>query len=260
MATKKDLIKTEQQIAIMAEGGRRLAEVLAELRDAVRPGVTTLELDRMARLRITGFGDAPSFLHYRPEGAARAYPYTLCASVNDVVVHGQPSDYALREGDIVKLDLGLRHEGLHLDSAITVPVGGMDAVPKDVQKLLAATEESLRAGVKAAAPGNRLGDIGYAIARVARKNGFSIAEGLTGHGIGAELHEAPTVFNFGDKGTGLELVEGMVIAIEPMIAIGSGEIVQLRDESWGTRDHSWAAHFEHTVAITAKGPRVLTMR
>ncbi len=255
-----DLIKTYEEIETMAEGGRRLAAVLDDLRAAVKPGVTTLELDRLARLRITAGGDKPSFLHYRPAGAAKAYPYTLCASVNDVVVHGQPSGYALQEGDIVKLDLGLKHRGFHLDSAITVAVGGAGRVPKEVKELIAATEEALYAGVKAAKPGKRLGDVGHAIERVILKHGFSVAEGLTGHGIGEQLHEEPTVFNFGDKGTGMVLKEGMVIAIEPMAAIGGGEIVQLGDESYGTADRSWAAHFEHTVAITAKGPRILTKK
>ncbi len=255
-----DLIKTPEQIATMAEGGRRLGAVLEALRAAVAPGVTTLELDRLARLRITAGGDKPSFLHYRPAGAAKAYPYTLCASVNDVVVHGQPSGYALQEGDIVKLDLGLKHRGFHLDSAITVSVGGAARVPKEVRALIATTEEALYAGIKAAKAGKRLGDVGYAIERVVLKHGFSLAEGLTGHGIGEQLHEEPTVFNYGDKGTGLVLKEGMVIAIEPMIVIGAGAIVQLGDESYGTADRSWAAHFEHTVAITAKGPQILTKR
>ncbi len=253
-----NLIKTPEQIEIMAVGGQRLGAVLAALRHEVKPGVTTLELDRFARIRIEAYGDVPAFLHYRPEGAKKAYPFTLCASVNSVVVHGQPSGYVLREGDIIKLDLGLKHKGLYLDSAITVPVGGMEKIPKEVQKLIAVTEESLALGIKEAKPGKRLGDIGYAIERIVLKNGFSVAEGLTGHGIGAELHEDPVVYNFGDKHTGMLLKEGMVIAIEPMVTIDGGDIVQLKDEGYGTVDRSWAAHFEHTVAITAKGPRILT--
>ena len=240
----------------MAEGGRRLAAVLQKLGAMVRPGVTTLALDRAAHALIEADGDVPAFLNYRPVGARRAYPYTLCASVNDVVVHGQPSAMCvLKEGDIVKLDLGLKHEGFYLDAAITVGVGNVSI---EAKRLMAVTEESLYAGIKEAQPGRSIGDIGYAIERVVRKNKFSIAEGLTGHGIGRALHEEPTVFNFGDRGTGMKLVSGMVIAIEPMVAVGGGAIVQLRDEGYGTADRTWAAHFEHTVAITEKGSLILT--
>ena len=239
----------------MAEGGRRLVAVLQRLKSEVRPGVTTMSLDRIARKLIVDGGDTPAFLHYRPEGARRAYPYTLCASVNAVVVHGQPSSYVLREGDVIKLDLGLKHEGFYLDAAITVPVGRVSA---EAKKLIAVTEESLYAGIKEARAGKTLGDIGYAIERVVRRNKFSVAEGLTGHGIGRALHEEPTVFNYGDRGTGMKLARGMVIAIEPMVTVGGGAIVQLPDESYGTADRSLAAHFEHTVAITEDGPMVLT--
>ena len=248
-------LRTPEEINIMAEGGRRLGAVLLRLRDEVRPGVTTLELDRAARAIIVDGGDTPAFLNYRPEGARRAYPYTLCASVNNVVVHGQPSTYALREGDIIKLDLGLKHKGFYIDAAITVGVGYISA---EAKKLIAVTEESLYAGIKEAKPGKTLGDIGYAIEKVVRKNRFSVAEGLTGHGIGRALHEEPTVFNFGDRSTGMKLAPGMVIAIEPMVTIGGGAIMQLSDEGYGTVDKTWAAHFEHTVAITKDGPMILT--
>lgn len=239
----------------MAEGGRRLAVVLQRLAEEVHPGVTTLALDRAARAMIVQGGDTPAFLNYHPEGARRAYPYTLCTSVNHVVVHGQPSTYALREGDIVKLDLGLKHKGFYLDAAITVPVGRVSA---EAKKLMAATEESLAAGIKEAKPGRSLGDIGFAIERAARKNKFSVVDGLTGHGIGRALHEEPTVFNYGDRGTGPKLAAGMVLAIEPMVAARGGAIVQLKDESYGTADRSLAAHFEHTIAITKDGPLILT--
>jgi methionyl aminopeptidase len=249
-------IKTREEIAIMAEGGKRLGAVLARLAKEVKPGVTTLALDRMAREWIEAKGDAPAFLHYRPAGARKAYPYTVCASVNSVVVHGQPSKYELQEGDILKLDLGLKHKGLYLDAAVTVPVG---AVSREAKKLLTVTRDALAAGIKAAKPGHTLGDVGFAIHQLVTKNGFSIAHGLTGHGIGRALHEDPSVFNFGRKGQGEEIIPGMVLAIEPMVAVGGGEIEQLEDEGYGTVDGSLAAQFEHTVAITENGPKILTL-
>jgi methionyl aminopeptidase len=247
--------KTQEDIEIMAEGGRVLGEVLRTLRAAVRVGITTKELDTIAYDRITAAGMKPAFLHYRPSGAAHGYPATLCASVNNGIVHGLPSDYALQEGDVIKLDLGLKHKGLYLDAAITVGVG---VISKEAKKLMAATEEALAAGIKEATIGKTLGDIGFAIESVARRNGFSVAEGLTGHGIGTALHEDPYVLNFGRRGDGEPLEEGMTIAIEPMFAAGSGAIRELPDDSYVTKDGSLAAHFEHTVAITKEGPYILT--
>ena len=247
--------KTPEEIAVMAEGGAILARVLKRLEAETKPGAITIDLDTMARKLIVDAGAKPAFLHYRPAGARKAYPYTLCVSVNDVVVHGQPSTYKIREGDVVSLDLGLKYHGLYLDAAITVAVGDVD---KQGKKLIEVTRDALAAGVKAAKPGNTLGDIGYAIQKTIEKNKFSVVDGLTGHGIGQALHEDPTVFNFGRKGHGEKLQAGMVLAIEPMVAIGSGAIRQLLDESYGTADGERAAHFEHTVAITEKGPRVLT--
>jgi methionyl aminopeptidase len=248
-------LKSPDEIEIMARGGAILARVLQELKRETRAGVPTIELDRMARTSIIEAGAKPAFLHYRPAGAKKAYPYTLCVSVNDVIVHGQPSVYKIREGDIVSLDLGLRYQGLYLDAAITVAVGD---VGKQAAKLIAVTEEALAAAVKVAKAGNTLGDIGAAVEKVVVKNKFSVVDGLTGHGIGQALHEEPTVFNVGRKGHGDELVVGMVLAIEPMVATGGGEMRQLLDESYGTADGTLAAHFEHTVAITSAGPRILT--
>jgi methionyl aminopeptidase len=248
-------LKTPEEIEIMAEGGRRLAEVIRELKQSVRAGMTTLELDTFAFALIKEAGAKPAFLHYRPYGAKKAYPFTLCASINDVVVHGQPSSYVIKDGDLVKLDLGLIYEKLYLDSAVTVGVGEVSSAAK---KLIAVTEESLGAGIKEAKPGNTVGDIGAAIEKVITKKGFSVVEGLTGHGIGEALHEDPPIFNFGRKGRGMDLEVGMVIAIEPMVAIGRGAIVQRPDEGYGTADGSLSAHFEHTIAITEKGPRILT--
>ena len=249
-------LRTPEEILIMAEGGQHLAEVLQQLRSEVKAGISTLALDKIAHDLIVNFGDIPAFLNYRPGGAQRAYPYTLCASVNDVIVHGQPSaQYMLEEGDIIKLDLGLKHKGLYLDSAITVAVGKISSQAK---KLITVTEEALYAGIKEAKVGKTLGDVGFAIQKIVTKNGFSVAEGLTGHGIGKTLHDDPIVFNFGQKGRGEKLVAGMVLAIEPMVAVGRGDIVQLRDESYGMMDNSLSAQFEHTVAITEKGPQILT--
>lgn len=248
-------LRSKEEIEIMAEGGRKLAHVLGALRTAAKAGVTTQGLDRIAYQLITESGAKPAFLHYRPAGARKAYPYTLCASVNDVVVHGQPSRYALQEGDIISLDLGLKYKGLYLDAAITVPIG---EPTKEIKKLISVTEESLYAGIKTAKAGHTIGDIGYAIQKVVEKNRLTVVDGLTGHGIGEILHDEPTVFNVGRKGTGESLEVGMVLAIEPMVSTGGSDIRQLLDESYGTADHSLAAHFEHTVAITEKGPWILT--
>lgn len=248
-------LKSPEEIETMAAGGRILAAVLRKLVASVRVGTTTEKLDTLAHDLITGAGCKPSFLNYRPAGAVKAYPATLCASINDVVVHGLPSDYVVKDGDLVKLDLGLIYHGFHLDAARTVPVGN---VTPEAKRLIAATRKALDMGIKEAKPGHTLGDIGFAIHSVAEKAGYAIAQGLTGHGVGKSLHEDPTVFNFGRRGHGEEMEEGMVIAIEPMINVGGGDIRQLKDDSYATRDGSLSAHFENTVAITKKGPRVLT--
>jgi methionyl aminopeptidase len=252
------LLKIPEEIEIMAEGGKRLAEVLGVLEAAARAGVTTKQLDRIAYQTIHKLGAKPAFLHYRPAGAAKAYPYTLCASLNDSIVHGQPSGHVLVDGDVLKLDLGLIYKGFNLDSAVTVVIGPAAKVSRDVKRLLAATRAALDAGLDEAYFGNTLGDIGAAIGAVAKKNKLGIAEGLVGHGIGRALHEDPTVFNFGKRGDREPLEIGMVLAIEPMFTLGDGGTVTRKDDSYATRDGSLAAHFEHTVAITPQGPRVLT--
>jgi methionyl aminopeptidase len=248
-------LKTPKEIEIMAEGGKRLAEVLRILEKEVAVGVTTLQLDRVAYQAIHKGGAKPAFLHYRPVGARRPYPYTLCASVNEIVVHGLPSDYALQNGDIIKLDLGLIYQGWYLDAAITVPVG---TVSREAKKLIETTREALATGIAEMYLGNTLGDVGNAIEKFAKKQKASVAEGLVGHGIGRSLHEDPTVFNFGKRGDGEPLVEGMVLAVEPMLTAGDGATMTRKDDSFATRDGSLAAHFEHTVAITKDGPQILT--
>ena len=249
-------LKTPEEIEIMAEGGRRLAVVLARLAEETRAGITTKSLDRLAYQLIHRSGAKPAFLNYRPAGARRAYPYSLCASVNGVVVHGQPSEYVIKESDLVKLDLGLLYKGFYSDAALTVGVG---EISKEAKRLVAATEEALHAAIAEANVGKTLGDIGYVVAKRAKRSGCVVAEGLTGHGIGRALHEDPTVWNVGQKGGGEELREGMVLAIEPMFVTGKPALRQLRDESWATADGSLSAHFEHTVAITKNGPLILTL-
>ena len=248
-------LKSKEEVEAMAEGGKRLARVLAVTASRVKKGIKTAELDEAAFEFIKQEGCAPAFLGYTPGGAAKPYPATLCVSVNECVVHGLPSKYKVKDGDIVKLDLGLVFEGLYLDSAVSVGVGNM---APQAASLIATTEEALRRGIAKAAVGNTLGDIGWAIQECVKSAGFSVADLLTGHGIGRHLHEDPYVYNKGERGQGMSLVEGMVIAIEPMVAAGNGKVKQLSDDSFVTADGSLSAHFEHTVAITAGGPRVLT--
>lgn len=239
----------------MAEGGRRLAAVLQELTEAVKPGIKTIFLEGLSRKLIKERDAKPAFLGYRSAGSREPYPYALCVSINDVVVHGQPSDRLIQDGDLVKLDLGLKYQGLYVDSAITVLAGN---VSREAKKLTVVTKEALQKGVEQVRPGKTVGDIGHAIQKHIEKNGFSVIRSLVGHGIGRELHESPQVLNFGKSGDGEELRVGMVLAIEPMVAAGGGATRQLRDESFVTADGSLAAHFEHTVAITERGPRILT--
>ena len=249
-------IKTPQEIAIMREAGRKLARVMARLEPLVHVGATGLELDAAAKKFILEEKAKPSFLNYRPSGAGKAYPATLCVSLNDTVVHGVPTSRAIKDGDLVKLDLGLVFKEFHSDMAITVMVGN---VPKRARELVLATKEALVCGIKEAKQGNTLGDIGYAIQNFMEKRGFSIVDALTGHGIGRDLHEDPWVMNKGARGRGEPLVRGMTLALEPMTAIGKPAVRQQKDDSYATKDGSLSAHFEHTIAITEQGPEILTL-
>jgi methionyl aminopeptidase len=249
-------IKTSQEIEVMAEVGKRLAIILAELCGTVRPGLPTRELDARAREFIKKSGGTPAFLGHPVPGSTARFPAALCVSINEVVVHGLPSEYTVREGDVVKLDLGVVWKGWYADAARTVIAG--EGTPR-ARRLLRVTEEALAAGIRAAKPGSMLGDVGAAIEACVRRAGFSVVEKLCGHGIGRELHEEPSVPNVGVPGKGVKLVPGMVLAIEPMVAAGSGVVVELPDGSFKVRDGSITAHCEHTVAITLKGPRVLTV-
>jgi len=249
-------LKSAAEIEILREAGKRLAGILAVLKEEVRAGITTNSLDEASFKLIKKAGAKSAFLGYRPAGSREAYPKTICVSVNGCVVHGLPSDYVLREGDVVKLDLGLKYKEFYVDSAITVGVGKIGA---GEQKLIRVTEEALRRAIKEAYSGRTLGDIGGAVEEYVRKNKFSVVKLLTGHGIGRGLHEEPAVLNFGRPGEGQILQPGMVLAIEPMVAAGSGEIEQRSDDSFHTVDGSMAAHFEHTVAILKEGPEILTV-
>lgn len=244
-------IKSPEEIQIMAEGGKILATVLKEIAKMVKPGITTLELDRAAEALILKYGAKPAFKGYQK------FPYSLCASVNENIVHGYPSDKLLKEGDIVGLDLGVLYKGYNTDSAITVPVGDISF---EAKRLLKVTEKALRLGIKKVRAGITTEDIGNTIQRFVEDQGFGVVRDLYGHGIGKKVHEEPLVPNFGKRHEGIELKEGMVICIEPMVTAGNYEMKR-SDDGYGyaTRDGSLSAHFEHTIAITKDGARILTV-
>ena len=249
-------LKTEKEIEILREGGKRLANILRQVSERVEPGVRTADLDLLADRLIREGGDKPAFKGYKPTGAKRAYPASLCVSVNEEIVHGIPGVRLLKAGDIVSLDLGLEHEGLFTDMAITMPVGQISDKQKE---LLSVTRESLAKGIKVASPGRHLGDVGYAIGSHIEAKGFGLVRDLCGHGVGHQPHEDPYVPNFGDPGTGLVLKPGLIIAIEPMATLGGGEIRPEKDGyTYSTEDGSLAAHFEQTIAVTESGPEILT--
>ncbi len=235
----------------MREGGHILAGILDTLVGAVKPGIKTWDLEVMAREAISRHGATPSFLNYNN------FPTALCVSINEEIVHGVPSERVLQEGDLVKLDLGIKYKGFHTDSARSV-VAGCDAHPK-LHSLIAVTAQALEIGIEAAQPGNTLGDVGHAIHEYVKSQKFDVVRDLIGHGIGTEVHEDPEVPNYGKSGKGLILEPGMVIAIEPMVVMGDHGIKNGPDGySYITADKKPAAHVEHTVAITEKGPVILT--
>lgn len=251
------IIKTESEIARLRKGGKVIADILRKVAKKVKPGITTGELNDYAHDLITKAGHKPAFLNYQPKGQDYPYPASLITSVNAEVVHGIPGKKVLKEGDIIALDLGLNYEGVILDHAITVPVGGI-TTPKD-KLLIAVTEEALYKGIEAIKPGATTGDIGYAIESYVKPYKLGIVRVLSGHGVGREIHEDPYVPNFGRPGKGAKLEPGMVIAIEPMLTRGSEEVVTMRDGyTLKTADNSRSAHFEHTVLITEKGAEILT--
>lgn len=245
------LIKVPEEIEIMIEGGKILAKIMKELKKKVRPGITTKELDRMAEYLILKSGGKCSFKGY--EG----FPACLCTSINEEIVHAVPSDRVLREGDILSLDLGIFYKGFHTDMAVTLPVGKVDS---EVQRLIQVTKKALEKGIKKIRPGNTFGDIGNTIQRYVEFQGFNVVRDLCGHGIGKELHQEPKILNYGERGSGQEIKKDMVFCIEPMVTMGDWRIKKTPDGyGYQTADGSLSAHFEHTIAVTRDGGKILTV-
>lgn len=243
-------IKSEKEIQIIKEGGKILAQIIKELEKKVEPGITTKYLDKVAEDLVLKYKGKPSFKGY--EG----FPAVLCASVNEELVHCIPSDRKLKEGEIVSLDLGIIFKDFHTDMAVTVPVG---KVSPGAQRLIRITKKAIKRGIKKVRPGNTFGDIGNTVQRYVEDQGFNVVRDLFGHGIGKELHEDPQIPNYGKRNTGPEIKEGMVFCIEPMVIIGDWKLKKAKD-GYGcqTKDGSLCAHFEHTIAVTKTGRRVLT--
>ena len=245
------MIKTPQEIAKMRRSGEALQKVLFAVREVVAPGVSTMDLEKAAASKIAELHATPAFKGYH------GYPACLCTSVNDQVIHGIPSaKKILSEGDVVSVDCGVVLDGFYSDSAVTIPVG---KVSQGVRKLLDVTQQSLDAAIQEAQVGATLGDIGATVQEAVEANGFSVVRDFVGHGIGRSMHEDPQIPNYGTRGRGTKLRAGMVLAIEPMVNIGSGD-VQVLPDGWTavTVDGKWSAHFEHTVAVTESGPVILT--
>jgi methionyl aminopeptidase len=245
--------KSASELDLMARAGEIVAQTIAQLGENARPGTTTAELDQIADEFIRSNGGVPTFKGY---GGPYPYPASICASPNDIVVHGIPDGYALKEGDILSVDVGVTLDGFVADSAYTFPVGDVEP---EAERLLEVGEAALRAGINQCRAGGKLSDISHAVQVVTEEGGFSVVRSLVGHGVGRAMHEDPQIPNFGEPGRGPTLAPGMTLAIEPMINAGSEEVV-MRPDRWAiaTADGSLSAHFEHTVAVTDEGPRILT--
>ena len=244
-------LKTQREIEIVRNNGKILAKTLKLLEERIHPGIKTIELDQLAEDFIKKQGAKPAFKGYR------GFPNSICVSIDDEVVHGIPGDKIIQEGQIVSVDVGVFKDGYYADAAYTYPVG---EVSKEAQKLIQVTQQALKSAIEFMREGRYLSDISYAIQSFVEKNGFSVVRDLVGHGIGKRMHEDPQIPNFGNPGQGVTLKRGMVLAIEPMVNVGSYEIYTKEDQ-WTivTRDGSLSAHFEHTVAVTENGARVLTV-
>jgi methionyl aminopeptidase len=245
------IYKSKDEIREMSCSNRIVAQVLAEVTRKAKPGITTLELDRYAEKRAREMGAVPAFKGYR------GYPASLCTSVNEEIVHGIPSSRVLKNGDILSIDFGVVLNGFYGDAAVTVPVGDISGT---AARLIETVKESLFRGIKQAAAGNRISDISAAVQEYVEKNGFNVIRNFVGHGIGYSLHEEPQIPNYGAPGQGPKIKPGMVLAIEPMISVGNWEVEIMRD-NWTavTKDGSLSAHYEHTIAVTAEGPEILSI-
>jgi methionyl aminopeptidase len=242
--------KSAEEIEAMARAGRVVVDTLAAIGEAIEPGITTAELDEIAEDAIRSQGGVPTFKGYR------GYPRSICASPNSMVVHGIPGSYRLDEGDVLSIDVGVTLDGFVADSAYTFPVGEIDS---EAQRLLDVGQAALAAGIEQARPGKHVGHISAAVQQTTEAAGFAVVRSLVGHGVGRSMHEEPQVPNWGEPGRGPKLETGMTLAIEPMINAGSGDVYVAEDRwSISTRDGSLSGHFEHTVAVTEEGPRILT--
>jgi len=244
-------IKTLEEIQIMAEGGKILAGIMKELEKNVKPGITTEDLNRLAENLILKSGGKCSFKGYED------YPACLCTSINEEIVHSVPSARQLKDGDIISLDLGIFYQGFHTDMAITVPVG---KILPETQRLIRVTKKALKRGIKKTRPGNTIGDIGNTIQRYVEGQGFNVVRELCGHGIGKEIHEDPKILDYGKRHSGLEIKEGMVLCLEPMVTVGDWKLKKSADGfGYQTQDGSLSCHFEHTMVVTKNGAKILTM-
>ena len=250
-------IKTKEEIEILLEGGKKLAKIMKEISQKAEPGLKTMELDKIAEVLILKAGGEPSFKNYQTKDDRIPYPASLCVSLNDEVVHGLPSEkIILKNGDIVSLDLGMKYKGFYTDIALTLGMGKIDRLAK---KLIKVCQIALAKGVKQAKEGNHIGDIGFVVQSYVESQGLQVVKKLVGHGVGYSVHEEPDVPNWGNPGQGEVLKKGMVLAIEPMIVEGQGEVFLAKDGwTWKTKDGSRAAHFEHTIAVGKNKGEILT--
>lgn len=248
-------LKNKNDIKKLRISGKILSQTLSILKKKTKEGIPLRELDKIARREIEEAGAIPAFLNYQPSGAASPFPASICASVNDIIVHGIPGDYILKEGDVLKIDAGVNYKGYITDSAFTLGIG---KISFEADGLIKVTRKALVKAIKLCHLGYHIGDIGWTVEKTIKKAGFKVIRDLTGHGVGFNLHEPPNVPNFGNKGTGLALEPGMVLAIEPITSISSEHMKKAEDDSFVTADGSVSAQFEHTVVITEGNPEILT--